>query len=269
MSDFAEDRNDLPEISDEAFASGFGAACDESGSFLKMDLRNVNKVFNIITKRITIAASGVSGFTNRINANQAAASTNKDDISGLRSTVLAQSSSLVVKGTIVMWAGTQVPSGWAFCDGQNGTPDLRGKFPIGFTSSGNFVRPLNTTGGSFDVDVTAAGTHNHGGNTGGTTLSIAQIPSHGHTTTQTPHNHQHQDGVENAATYRVDDGNDTFVPTAKTILTRTTGNSNIDITVNNTGGGTAHNHTVPNDGNHTHNAVSVPPYYAIGFIQKL
>lgn len=36
-------------------------------------------------------------------------------------------------GTIVMWSGSinQLPSGWALCDGQNGTPDLRNKFIVG------------------------------------------------------------------------------------------------------------------------------------------
>jgi microcystin-dependent protein len=31
-------------------------------------------------------------------------------------------------GAIVAFYGDKVPEGWAFCDGQNGTPDLRGSF---------------------------------------------------------------------------------------------------------------------------------------------
>lgn len=34
-------------------------------------------------------------------------------------------------GMIVMWSGTEVPAEWALCDGQNGTPDLRGRFIVG------------------------------------------------------------------------------------------------------------------------------------------
>jgi len=32
------------------------------------------------------------------------------------------------KGIIVFWSGLKrnIPSGWAVCDGQHGTPDLRG-----------------------------------------------------------------------------------------------------------------------------------------------
>ena len=35
---------------------------------------------------------------------------------------------IVPKGSIIMWSGATAPDGWALCDGQNGTPDLRGRF---------------------------------------------------------------------------------------------------------------------------------------------
>ena len=37
-------------------------------------------------------------------------------------------------GTIVMWSGSisNIPNGWAICDGTSNTPDLRGKFVIGY-----------------------------------------------------------------------------------------------------------------------------------------
>ncbi len=38
------------------------------------------------------------------------------------------------KGTIIMWRGRpeNIPKGWALCDGQNGTPELRGRFVLGY-----------------------------------------------------------------------------------------------------------------------------------------
>ncbi|REE00547.1 tail fiber protein [Marinoscillum furvescens] len=40
----------------------------------------------------------------------------------------------IPKGGIIMWAGTTVPSGWALCDGTNGTVDLSNRFVIGTTT---------------------------------------------------------------------------------------------------------------------------------------
>jgi hypothetical protein len=39
----------------------------------------------------------------------------------------------VPKGGIIMWSGgvNQIPEGWALCNGQNGTPDLRDRFIVG------------------------------------------------------------------------------------------------------------------------------------------
>lgn len=34
-------------------------------------------------------------------------------------------------GSIIMYKGSTIPSGWALCNGQNGTPDLRDKFIVG------------------------------------------------------------------------------------------------------------------------------------------
>lgn len=33
------------------------------------------------------------------------------------------------KGTVLLWYGSSVPSGWAICDGNNGTPNLMDRFP--------------------------------------------------------------------------------------------------------------------------------------------
>lgn len=43
----------------------------------------------------------------------------------------AISGAIMPVGGIIMWSGGVVPGGWALCDGNNGTPDLRDKFIVG------------------------------------------------------------------------------------------------------------------------------------------
>ncbi len=63
-----------------------------------------------------------------------------------------------------MWNGSvdSVPSGWALCDGANGTPDLRGRFIVGAGSSGSQYT-VGSTGGvdSVILDINQMPTHNH------------------------------------------------------------------------------------------------------------
>ena len=68
----------------------------------------------------------------------------------------------VPSGVILMWHGDadSVPSGYAICNGDNGTPDLRDRFIV---AAGNSYQ-VNETGGSASV-----------------TLTIDQIAQHNHT----------------------------------------------------------------------------------------
>lgn len=65
-------------------------------------------------------------------------------------------------GSILIWSGSQdnIPSGWALCDGTNGTPDLRDRFVLG---AGN-AHTIGETGGSETV-----------------TLTTSNLPAHYHT----------------------------------------------------------------------------------------
>lgn len=134
-------------------------------------------------------------------------------------------------GGIVMWSGSvaTIPSGWFLCDGTNGTPDLRNRFVVG-------------AGGAYGV-----------GDTGGVaevTLTEAQMPAHSHTgSTNSAGNHTHSvargaPGGEGAANGTTGSSFDTGVG----------GAHSHSLTINNTGGGQAHENR--------------PPYYALCFIMK-
>ena len=93
-------------------------------------------------------------------ANQLHATGNVSLAGGLQAGALSGIGAVPV-GTIILWHGNaaSVPLGWALCDGTDGRPDMRGRFPVG---AGNQYRPWDT-GGAESV-----------------TLSVDELPSHSH-----------------------------------------------------------------------------------------
>ncbi len=64
--------------------------------------------------------------------------------------------------------------GWALCDGQNGTPDMKGRFVVGFDASSASV-PVSQLGQSRNY-----GAVKNTGGQDGVTLGVGQIPAHTH-----------------------------------------------------------------------------------------
>lgn len=104
-------------------------------------------------------------------------------------------------GVICMWSGTVFPPGWALCNGTNGTPDLRGRFIVGYVpGAGDYSQPGNlselkysgisgtqyvgNTGGSptHTLEKEHIPTHHHLAKGDGATINITSSGSHGHTT---------------------------------------------------------------------------------------
>ena len=86
----------------------------------------------------------------------------------------------VPSGAIILWSGASdaIPSGYALCDGNNSTPDLRNRFIVG-AGSGYTV---DQTGGSADATLVSH-THNllynhgsFGGSSGAVTPRSGNTP---------------------------------------------------------------------------------------------
>lgn len=86
--------------------------------------------------------------------------------------------SILPIGAIIMWSGdvTELPPGWALCDGDNGTPDLGGKFIVSTGDNGTNSYVVGDEGGADEINIAHThdpgtlanandGAHNHGGNT--------------------------------------------------------------------------------------------------------
>lgn len=126
--------------------------------------------------------------------------------------------------------GIYLMEGWAICNGNNGTPDLRGQFTVMASQNIN-----GTTLPGIAISNLAYGTRT-GAKASTMTISKANLPNYNLTIIQLPHNHTYSyptnkvvgknaGSGENAAEYYITE-------------TRNTGNQSIDITVNTGGSGT-------------------------------
>jgi microcystin-dependent protein len=135
-------------------------------------------------------------------------------------------------GMILMFNGVTAPATWAFCDGTNGTPDLRDKFVISSGAS----HPAGSSGGATSV-----------------TLAVGNLPAHQHALTN---------GTANVATSCLTvagGGGGTGIVNNQ--ISRPSGeavnsaSSTISGQTDSVGSGTAFS--------------IIPPYYALAYIMKL
>jgi len=124
-----------------------------AGTITYDDVTNIDSI-GIITARTGIVATGVVTATSFSGSGA--------NLTGIEA---------FVTGMIILWSGAAdaIPSGFVLCNGSNGTPDLRGRFVVGY-HDGNSDYDVNDTGGSESV-----------------TLTVNQIPAHTHTHTKATH----------------------------------------------------------------------------------
>lgn len=145
------------EINSDFHEYNYSAKEDES-VFIAID-KGTNKPVLDLGKGLTSAGS-------EIEVSVKASTGIKVDANG----VSVDMAYVVPRGIIVMFHGSSAPSGWAFCDGNNGTPDLRDRFVKGSNNFSEFGGGHKTNSyhptGTVTVNPHA--------------LTINEMPSHSH-----------------------------------------------------------------------------------------
>lgn len=108
--------------------------------------------------RVTTAETNITNLGVTVNQNTTNIESNTTEIQKLKERVTVTEGESLPIGTIIMFNGTasNIPAGWAICDGNNGTPNLTDRF----IKAGNIA---GTTGGadSFTLTVSNLPAHSH------------------------------------------------------------------------------------------------------------
>lgn len=228
-----------------------------------------------------------------------------EDFNAIGNNLLHLAASIVPQGVIVMWSGTlaSIPAGWALCDGNNGTPDLRDRFILGVAAG----EAPGATGGSHTKKLTegelpghthtftsgSAGSHTHTGKTGiqssGHThnLTTDSAGSHTHTISTASHTHTYRKTqlklAFGAGSYGGERDADESATTSSHSHKHTAGSAGSHTHTGTTSAPSVdhtHNFTTGSAGGHTHTGTSDaagqgasfdirPKYYKLAFLMKL
>ena len=140
--------------------NGFDERIKTNTTNIATNKTNISTNTTEITKlksRVTINETNITNNTTNIAANTEEIKNINEKITNIKTNITALQDSMPV-GSIIMFNGKaeEIPSGWAICDGTNGTPNLLDRFILASTYCGG-------TGGNSQI-----------------TLSVSQLPPHRH-----------------------------------------------------------------------------------------
>lgn len=246
--------------------SSFTNIADISNAALKEGLTGVKNDLTTKDSALrTLITQKETTLNNTIDTKESALNTTinntKTGLEALIEQKTTSSSVAFVRGMIIMWSGSanNVPSGWALCNGEHGTPPLQNRFIVCAGSDYG----VDSKGGAASQNIT---------------LSADNLPAHKHTF-RTDDSGAHTHSVKDYFYPEKDLENSSFRVTYPSYFANKWGSGSSD-TDNNTiryaihdtelAGTHGHNGTTNSTGSGTPFTFdNRPPYYALAFIMKL
>ncbi len=213
-------------------------------------------------------------------------------------------SASLLSGSIVMWSGTQIPRGYAICDGGNGTPDLRNRFVIAANNNSANTYYYQNSDTTFPPQITSGHLPQH--NHAFSSTSNDGNHSHSFNTANDTFVHEHDFGFSSTGAHnhtiyawrflstgsyaflydRSKGGSSTVYYTSGTRTSDSANRTHGHAGTSNYDGGHTHTVTLESDSpaSHTHSGTVAnqgasgtisltgfpyPPYYALYYIMKL
>ncbi len=222
----------------------YGKSTDDTSSTRKVDIFSENGM----TVKGSVAIDG-DVTMKHLKADNISASSDLDEKAASDEKIPTQKAvkgyidTRLPQGLISMWSGKVAPEGWALCDGSNGTPNLAGRFIVGYDDNNDAYHTVGNIGGQEAV-----------------VLNKEQLPSHSHTgitSSEGEHNHKI---MHSYSTDEDGDGKKSLLLDGENIGTHTFDSENEG----------EHHHTFQTDatgGNEAHE--NRPPYYVLAYIMKL
>jgi hypothetical protein len=245
--------------------SGLVATNPASGDAVSQGDDHLRLLKSVLKAQFPGAAAG--GYAIPITATEA----ELNYVHGVTSAIQTQLNGSVPIGGIVMWSGVTAPANWHLCDGTNSTPNLCGRFIMGYAPPSYTVGAI---GGSADAVIVS---HYHTATSTGSINLTTQADSSDHTHTFTTggqnstHTHDYGKVTSGGTTLAAGAGYSVVssATTAEGVSHTHTGTTN--------GRGAQHTHpitgsltvatTVATAGVSATNA-NLPPYYVLAFIQR-
>ena len=229
------------------------------------------KDIDVLSNRITKNENDITGLKKEVNEHKAEIATPTQlghvmigsginvNPQGVISVLQAEG---VPSGIIAMWSGevASIPGGWALCDGDNGTPDLRDRFIVG--AGGDYS--VGDTGGETEVTLTTAQLPSHSHKSG--TLSASSAGSHSHgsgtllTNSTGAHTHSYKEVVYQERSIYQSEGEQSArygMASMRNDTTASGGSHSHSISGSTASGGSGQAHE------------NRPPYFALAYIMKL